>query len=186
MEMQATPMANLYLTASMGYISGEYDEFTTTDTRLVGVAPNIVSEEFINDFGYLDFPSGSNWSLHAAYEIPMDNGGMVTIGAGWSHRGDLYSTLQQYETSIQEAYGLLDARIVWDLSNNKTSVAIWGTNLNGKKYFRGALDLASGELINGDTTDKYGRPINADLGYTIIYPAEPRRFGITLTHNLTN
>ena len=79
MEMQATPMANLYLTASMGYISGEYDEFTTTDTRLVGVAPNIVSEEFINDFGYLDFPSGSNWSLHAAYEIPIDNGGMVTI-----------------------------------------------------------------------------------------------------------
>ena len=87
MEMQATPMANLYLTASMGYVSGEYDEFTTTDTRLVGVAPNIVSEEFINDFGYLDFPTGTNWSLHAAYEIPMDNGGMVTVGPGWTHRG---------------------------------------------------------------------------------------------------
>ena len=184
MEMQATPMANLYLTASMGYISGEYDEFTTTDTRLVGVAPNIVSEEFINDFGYLDFPSGSNWSLHAAYEVPMDNGGMITIGGGWSHRGDSYSTLQQYETSLQEAYGLLDARIVWDLSNNKTSVAIWGTNLNGKKFFTGALDLPSGNLINGATTDKYGRAIPADLGVTIIYPAEPRRFGITLTHNL--
>ena len=114
----------------------------------------------------------------------MDSGGMVTIGGGWSHRGDSYSTLSQFETSLQEAYGLLDARIVWDLSNNNTSIAIWGTNLNGKKYFTGALDLASGNLANGDTTDKYGRPIPADLGVTIFYPGEPRRFWITLTHNL--
>ena len=186
MEMQATPIENLYLTASMGYIGGDYDEFTTVDTRLIGVAPNIVSEEFINDFGYLDFAGGSNWSLHGAYEIPMNSGGLVTIGAGWSHRGDSYNTLKQYETSKQEAFGLLDARIVWDLSNNKTSVALWGTNLNDKEYFRGALDLANGELINGSTTDKYGRPIGGDLGVTIIYPSEPRRFGLTLTHNLTN
>ena len=92
----------------------------------------------------------------------------------WSRRSGLVPSRRLYNAGSTkhpyETYGLLDARIVWDLSNNKTSVAIWGTNLNGKKYFRGALDLASGELINGDTTDKYGRPINADLGYTIIYP----------------
>ena len=67
MEIQATPMANLYLTASMA-TSVVNMMSSTTDTRLVGVAPNIVNEEFINDFGYLDFRSRSNWSLHAAYD----------------------------------------------------------------------------------------------------------------------
>jgi iron complex outermembrane receptor protein len=183
-ELQATPIANLYLTASGGYFDGEYDEFSTMDTEFDAVT--LEETEFLNDFSYLDYPSGTNWSLHAAYEVAMDNGGMITFGGGWSHRGRQVATLRSFSTSIQEAYGTLDARIVWEMPNNKTNLAIWGTNLNDKEYFNGSLDLPSGNLINGDTTDKYGVPIGQDLGVTIIYPAEPRRFGITLTHNLTN
>ena len=183
-ELQATPIANLYLTASGGYFDGEYDEFSTIDTEFDAVT--LEETEFLNDFSYLDYPSGTNWSLHAAYEVAMDNGGMITFGGGWSHRGRQVATLRSFSTSIQEAYGTLDARIVWEMPNNKTNLAIWGTNLNDKEYFNGSLDLPSGNLINGDTTDKYGEPIGQDLGVTIIYPAEPRRFGITLTHNLTN
>tara|TARA_B100000959_G_scaffold232576_1_gene249528 strand:- start:151 stop:2637 length:2487 start_codon:yes stop_codon:yes gene_type:complete len=186
MELQATPIEGLRLTASFGYLDGEYDKFSTMDSEWDPVT--LEETEFVNDFSHIDFVGGApyNWSIHAAYEIPMDNGGMVTIGGGWSHRGREYNTLRRFHTSRQDAYGLLDAQIVWDLANNKTSVTIWGTNLNGKEYFRGALDLPSQTLIDGSPTDKYGEPVGQDLGVTIIYPAEPRRYGITLTHNLTN
>ena len=142
----------------------------------------------LTDYSHLEFVSGSpsNWSLHAAYDIPMASGATFTAMAGWSHRGRIYSTLQLHETSKQDAYGLLDARFTWDLANGATSVTIWGTNLNDKEYFRGALDLPSEALIDGSTTDRYGDPILPDLGSTTIYPSEPRRFGLTLTHNLTN
>ena len=187
MDFQWTPVDNLYLTGSFGYLDGEYDEFSLVDV----VGYDVLTQETqtqLTDYSHLEFVGGSpsNWSLHAAYEIPMDGGATFTAMAGWSHRGRIYSTLQLHETSKQDAYGLLDARFTWDLANGATSVTIWGTNLNGKEYFRGALDLPSEALIDGSTTDRYGDPILPDLGSTTIYPSEPRRFGLTLTHNLTN
>ena len=187
MDFQWTPIDNLYLTGSFGYLDGEYDEFNLIDV----VGYDVLTQETqtqLTDYSHLEFVSGapSNWSLHAAYEIPMAGGATFTAMAGWSHRGRVYHTLQLHETSKQDAYGLLDARFTWDLANGATSITIWGTNLNGKEYFRGALDLPSDALIDGSTTDRYGDPILPDLGSTTIYPAEPRRFGLTLTHNLTN
>ena len=113
----------------------------------------------------------------------MDSGATLTAMAGWSHRGRV---LQLHETSKQDAHGLLDSRFTWDLANGVTSSKIWGTNLNGKESIRGALDLPSEALIDGSTTDIYGDPIIPDLGTSTIYPAEPRRFGLTLTHHLSN
>ena len=187
MDFQWTPVDNLYLTGSFGYLDGEYDEFSLIDV----VGYDVLTQETqtqLTDYSHLEFVSGapSNWSLHAAYEIPMDSGATFTAMAGWSHRGRVYHTLQLHETSKQDAYGLLDARFTWDLANGATSITIWGTNLNGKEYFRGALDLPSEALIDGSTTDRYGDPILPDLGTSTIYPAEPRRFGLTLTHNLAN
>ena len=187
MDFQWTPVDNLYLTGSFGYLDGEYDEFSLIDV----VGYDVLTQETqtqLTDYSHLEFVSGapSNWSLHAAYEIPMDSGATFTAMAGWSHRGRIYHTLQLHETSKQDAYGLLDARFTWDLANGATSITIWGTNLNGKEYFRGALDLPSEALIDGSTTDRYGDPILPDLGTSTIYPAEPRRFGLTLTHNLAN
>ncbi len=187
MDFQWTPVDNLYLTGSFGYLDGEYDEFSLIDV----VGYDVLTQETqtqLTDYSHLEFVSGapSNWSLHAAYEIPMAGGATFTAMAGWSHRGRVYHTLQLHETSKQDAYGLLDARFTWDLANGATSITIWGTNLNGKEYFRGALDLPSDALIDGSTTDRYGDPILPDLGTSTIYPAEPRRFGLTLTHNLAN
>ena len=185
MDFQWTPIENLYLTGSFGYLDGEYDEFSLIDV----VGYDVLTQETqtqLTDYSHLEFVSGapSNWSLHAAYEIPMDSGAIFTAMAGWSHRGRIYSTLQLHETSKQDAYGLLDARFTWDLANGATSITIWGTNLNDKEYFRGALDLPSEALIDGSTTDRYGDPMLPDLGSTTIYPAEPRRFGLTLTHSI--
>ena len=187
LDFQWTPIANLYITGSYGYLHGLYDEFTVED--VVGYDPlTQETQTALTDYSHIEFVRGSpsNWSVHAAYEIPMDSGANLTSMVGWSYRGRTFSTLQTHDTSRQDSYGLLDARFVWNLANGRTSVTIWGTNLTDEEYFRGALDLPSETLIDGSTTDRYGDPILPDLGSTTIYPSEPRRFGLTLTHNLTN
>ena len=108
-------------------LDGEYDEFNLVD--VVGyesLTQEIRTRTQLRYYSHLGFVSGGphNWSLHVAYEIPLDSGATFTAIAGWSHRGRNYSTLQLHETSKQDAYGLLDARFTWDLANGATNLAI--------------------------------------------------------------
>jgi iron complex outermembrane receptor protein len=183
MEIQATPWAGAYITASIGLLDGEYDEFSTVDTAFDPLT--LIETEFVNDFSDTEFLGNApyTYSVSFAQEFNTNNLGSITAGTGWSYRGRTYNTLERYRASRQGKYGILDARIRWDLPNGNTSVSIWGTNLGGREYYRAALDLPNGLDGDGNATDPRGKPVGANLGTTTIFPAEPRRYGITLTHS---
>ncbi len=182
MDLQWSPIQDLYITASAGVIQGEYNEFSTVDEEFDPVT--LESVVFINDFSDTEFIGGApyTYSINVAKVFNMDNGGAVTASSGWSFRGRTYNTLRRFRSSRQGKYGILDARIVWDLANGKTSVALWGTNLGDRQYYRAALDLPNGVDADGNDVGPDGDPVGADLGTTTIYPAEPRRYGLTVTH----
>ncbi len=183
-DLVANPIANLFVTMSFGMIEGEYDEFTTIDEEFDPVT--LVSTETINDFGHLEFIGGApmTGSVNLAYQLNIDRGGSVTPSVGWSYRDRTYNTLRRLKSSRQGKYGILDARIVWALPNDRTEIAIWGTNLLDREYYRGALDLPNLVDADGNTTAPDGSPIGSDLGTTTIFPSEPMRMGITFTHRL--
>ncbi len=183
-DLTWSPIENLFVTASAGVIQGDYDEFTTVDTEFDPVTLEEV--EFINDFSNTEFIGGApyTYSINVAKLFNLDNGGAVTVSGGWSYRGRIYNTLRRFRSSRQGKYGIADARIVWDLGNEKTTIALWGTNLGGREYYRAALDLPNGVDSDGNATGPDGQPIGQDLGTNTLYPAEPRRYGLTVTHRL--
>ena len=105
-----------------------------------------------------------NWSLSVSREFHTQQG-TVTALVGWSHKSRIYSILQGNERSKQPSYGLMDARVTWKLSNDSTSVSLWGTNLTDKLYLRQAQDADC-------------------LGVLAPYWEPPRRYGVTLSHRL--
>ena len=182
-EIVATPWDGWFFTASFGFLDGEYDEFTTVDTRGDGVIEPVV--EFVNDFSDTEFVGGApyTYNIGIAYEHFTENMGSITTQVGWAYRGRTYNTLRRLKSSRQGKYGLLDGRIRWQLANEQTSIELWGTNLLDREYFRAALDLANIEDADGNPLfDSEGQPVQ-DLGVTIIYPSEPRRFGVTVSHS---
>jgi len=186
LDLQLSPWPGGYITASMGLIQGDYDEFSTVDTNFDPIT--LEETEFINDFSETEFIGGApyTYSVSIAQEFITDSLGAITVGSGWSYRGRTYNSLERYRASRQGKYGILDARIRWDLPNGNTTIALWGTNLGGREYYRAALDLPNGVDADGNATDPTGKEIGANLGTLTIFPMEPRRFGLTITHSFAN
>lgn len=183
MDFRANLFGSLYVTATLGLIQGEYDEFTTVDEEFDPVT--LISTQSISDFGDTEFIGGApyTYSVNLAYQLNTESLGSVTPSVGWSYRGRTYNTLRRFRSSRQGKYGILDARVQWVFPNDRTEISIWGTNLNNRQYYRAALDLPNLVDADGNTTDPAGQPIGSDLGTTTLFPSEPRRFGITLTHS---
>ena len=99
----------------------------------------------------------------------FNNGATMNAQVGWAFRGRTYNTLETVRASRQGKYGLLDARIVWNLPNERTSIALWGTNLLDREYFNTAIDLSSGPSRSGTITKYWG---------------EPQRYGLEITHRM--
>lgn len=164
LEVQADLGAGFYTSLTAGYIDSEFDKFTFNNSNLDPVTGELILTE-VDATGLESLrESPLTYSINITKDHQFDGGSSLNATVGWAWRDRIYNTLDRREQSKQEAYGLLNARIDWRLPNGNTSIAIWGTNLNDKEYFRFASDT-------GPT-----------FGVTARYFAEPRRFGISVTH----
>jgi iron complex outermembrane receptor protein len=155
------------LTASFGWIDGEYDKFTVQD--------NLVDENFqpisvTRDLSDTEIVRGAPYTFgaSASYTARLAGGGELVPQIGWYYRGRSYYTLESYRTSRQDAFGLLDGRVTWRLGGGRATVSLWGTNLLDKEYFAAAVDLSGAGLGTGTVTK---------------YWAAPRRFGLELRYD---
>lgn len=168
-ELTFKPTASWLLTASVGWMDGEYDEFLVQDTLLgpdfseVIVTRDLSDTEAIRNSPY-------TVSISAAYTAHLARGHELNTRVGWFQRGRVYNTLETLRSSRQESYGLLDGRITWYLPNRNTRISLWGTNLLDETYFPSAIDLS--------------RP--GDTGTVTRFWAEPRRFGLEVSHQFRN
>lgn len=110
------------------------------------------------------------YSLSGSYThaVPL---GSATIRADWSYRGrtvqvGLTQTITPAFTKFvsQDGYGLLNARLSWDIEEPDLSLALYGRNLTKSEYYAYQLDLAS-----------------AGLGYFQGSPGVPRQYGVEAT-----
>lgn len=103
-----------------------------------------------------------SFAVNLAYTIddPFNAGGNMSLESDYAWNDDRFEDNSNKAPELIKAYGLLDARIVYEMSN--WQIAIWGKNLEDKEYETHYVAFGSNSFIT------FG---------------EPRTFGITTTWN---
>jgi iron complex outermembrane receptor protein len=175
-ETMARLSDSLTFTATMGYIRGDYDEFTVMDNvTVVSGDGSLSSQEVERDLSDTEFGSGPSYSfdLGLMHNMSLGDSGelMTSIGATFKDATDY--TLNNTPSSQQPSYWVVDGRMTWFMANDKTSVSLWVNNLFDKDYVTTMLDQAGDIQIGG---------IDQGLGMAASYWGEPRRYGLELKH----
>ena len=159
-----------------GYLSGEYTEFTVQDN----IYDPVTLEESIvtRDLSTLDFGNGGSeisFDVSMLHVNELSSGGDVTTSIGYGYKDAVFGSLENTPSSRMKGYWLLDGRMTWNLSNGRTRVSLWGTNLLDKDYVDTML-YQGGDIEVGGT--------NGSLGMLAKYWGNPRRMGLEISHDL--
>lgn len=141
LELQAL-LGNWTFTFTGGTTEGEYDKFEVQDV-LLGPPPEFTETVVTRDLSDNELVLGSPYtaSLGIGYTMPLAESASLDFNVGYSYRGRQYNDLDARDNIRQDAYGLLDARVTWKLSNGRSSFSVVGNNLLDEEYF----SLAFGE-----------------------------------------
>lgn len=139
LEMQAL-LGDWSFTLSGGTTEGHYDKFEVQDV-LLGPPPAFEETVVTRDLTDNELVLGSPFTASAGvgYTRALAGGASLAFDVGYSYRGRQYNDIDAREGIRQDAYGLLDARITWSLSNGRTSFSVVGNNLRDEEYFVNAF-----------------------------------------------
>ncbi len=128
-ELNAAPTDRLQVEASLGYIN-----YLLTDYTGITLRPTLPN----GDRYYPNRTPKWNYGVGMQYEFPMGEAGSIRPRLDYTHQSKIYFN---NSGGIQEAYGLLSARLTWESSDAKWSTAFFGSNLTDEQYFDGKLAL---------------------------------------------
>jgi iron complex outermembrane receptor protein len=142
-EVIWAPTDRLTLNAGLGLIDTNYIQAGQL-TGLPGQA-SITGNYPGAPFAYAAEESGT---IGAQYEIPTPNGGRLLLVGNYGYTGDYARDAAYQRTFIDQfgnpvlepAYGILNARFVYQPSARNYSVEIWGKNLLDELYINGGFD----------------------------------------------
>jgi iron complex outermembrane receptor protein len=150
LESEWRPIEKLTLSVAAGYTDAHYTKFV---------------DPLVGDLSNLPF-SVPKWTANATarYVQPVAVGDL-SLEADYRWQSELNLTPQNGNplAYIQDAYGLLNARVGLHLDSIDTDVAAFGKNLTNKEYFVG------------------GESLDASIGYGILVTGQPRLFGVEVT-----
>ena len=175
-ESMARLTDSLTLSATMGYIRGDYEEFTVIDNvTVVTDSGSLTSEEVERDLSDIEFGSGPSYSLDLSlmHTMSLGNSGELVSSIGATFKDAVSYSLTNTPSSQQPSYWLVDGRMTWFMANDKTSLSLWVNNLFDKDYVTTMLDQAGDIQIGG---------ADQGLGMAASYWGEPRRYGLELRH----
>ncbi len=186
LELQARPVANLDLAASISYLDATYDEFVTpygtctvanaaADPRCVG-RPGL--PRLIDASGNrLNNAPEIKGTLSAGYGIDLASGGRVSLFAQVSHQGRVFFLPANTDVMSQKARTLVDARVAYTAEGGALEVSAFGKNLGDEDYFHNIVQFTS-------TSDARRDPFN--IGSALGYAAPGRQWGVELTYRFGN
>lgn len=149
LEVTAIPLEGLTLSGSVGVNDAKYLDFTDVTGDRSG-------EPF-------QFPKYS-YRLGATYAAPLDFGNLrLSVDWTWRSKTQLVGSAIYRDSLNQPAYGLLGARAALTVDSVGTEIAVFATNLTGKRYAVSAVQFDN------------------SLGFNTIYAGEPRVIGLQLT-----
>jgi iron complex outermembrane receptor protein len=123
------------LQGNIGWLDTEYDEFITAGVNVADQQKFTNAPEF----------SGA---LSLQYIHPMASGGEIRSRLGYSYQSKVYPTTDLSEAIAQEAYGLWNASVSWQIDDN-WRVALEGNNLADEEYRTTGYNIAALGILTG-------------------------------------
>ena len=159
-----------------GYLRGDYTEFTVEDNILdpITLEESIVTRD-LSDISFGNDGKEISFDASLLHINELSAGGDVTTSIGYGYKDVQFGSLENTPSSRMKGYWLLDGRMTWNLSNGRTRVSLWGTNLLDKEYVDTML-YQGGDLEVGG--------IDGSLGMIAKYWGNPRRMGLEVSHDL--
>ncbi|GGZ88469.1 TonB-dependent receptor [Novosphingobium arvoryzae] len=168
-EFLASPVQDLVLKASLGYVDAGYDEDIRGASGAVAITPAV------------PFYRSPKWSytLGASYKVPVGEAGDVALDLNWGWKDKQLSYPSPTNFVVLPSYGLLNGRISFEAAAG-WSVAVFGNNLTNKYYLTGGFDPSgpSSKPTPGLTGVAHDRV----FGFTMLDVGRPREVGVELSY----
>lgn len=168
-ELLASPIEDLVLKASLGYVDAGYDEDIRGASGAVAVTPAV------------PFYRSPKWSytLGASYKVPVGETGDVAFDLNWGWKGKQLSYPSPTNFVRLPSYGLLNGRIAFEAEAG-WSIAVFGNNLTNKYYLTGGFDPSGPG--SKPTPGLTGVAHDRVFGFTMLDVGRPRELGVELSY----
>lgn len=143
-ELQARPVEDLDVFASLGYADEKWQKIFPTPFSTISTSTRL--------------PSLAHWSavVGGQYSIPLNNFGFVALGATYSYRSSYVQTTINSPNEVEDGYSLVDAHIILEPESGNWQFKFWGKNLTDSKYIVWGQDLIA--IGNSHAAMWFGRP----------------------------
>jgi len=148
-ELHARPMERLDLIAGIGYIEAE---FTSLNPGVTVTLDTV-------------FPKTPKWDLNfsAQYTLPLGRLGNLALRGDYAYRSEYYNDVNNTPGLVQDAFGLVNARVALEGNSRTWELALFGTNLTDEHYITGGV---GGLNAIGLNEVQYARPREGGLALT--------------------
>lgn len=145
LEVVAVPADGFTLSASVGLLDSEYDDYLIRD-----IAGNALDQ---SDFDLRRAPE-LTFSLNGLYERQLSNGNFLVFSANYMWRDDYWviartNNSQPGRPGFNSSFGLLDVSISYETPSWR--VSLFGKNLTDEDYFLHVLDVSANEVAASAT-----------------------------------
>ena len=163
LEIDATPIDNFLIDASLSYLDFKYKHLTgcltATDPSCIANSGGLGSGLTYD----MTTPYAPKWkySVGAQYEFRIAGAGSLTPRLDLSHQSSVQTTAINSPATIIRGYTLLNGRVTWRDRDDTWSVALEVTNITKKLYYTGIIPNNNAFVIVGS-------------------PAAPREWAVTV------
>ncbi|MFV8819629.1 TonB-dependent receptor [Haliea sp. E17] len=155
LELMILPIENLAISASVGYLDAQYDDFPTLDVDFDGVPDPDKAKG-------LQLVKAPEWSYNVTgiYDIPLGDAGDISTRVSYTYNDE--TPINDQNTLMIDEWELWDASLTWRPVDLDLEVSVWGKNLTDEVY------AESGTYVH--------------TLWTNLYQALPRRYGIEMVY----
>ncbi len=121
MELITSPLKNLSLYGSFGYVDATYDEFNS--------APG-----YDYTGNKLELAPETEYNFSIEYKLPVINIGTFSIRSDFIHKDDYYFDASNTLDFLIKGYDLIDGKIGYESVNGSLGIFLWGKNLSDELY----------------------------------------------------
>ncbi|MDX2277318.1 MAG: TonB-dependent receptor [Hyphomonadaceae bacterium] len=140
-ELSISPIERLRLSANLGLLHTEYQEFILDGADLSG--NSLIRAPEVSAL------------LSAEYSIPLPGDHTLTLAADYNHLSEHFFSPENESFLREDGYSVLNAQVTFESADGRFQLMGWVKNLEDTRYIRNAGDTPAPIML---ATNNYGDP----------------------------